>query len=331
MDWLPVALVIGLALVFAFTNGFQDAANSIAMPVSTGALSPRLGVSLAAGFVLVGALLGEDLARRFGTAIIDPPDGGTGLTIIGAGLVAAIAWNLTTWWFGMPTSSTHALVGGLSGAALASGTDVLWDGIWSGATLPMLLSPLLGLVLAYLGLRALVLVVGDLARPRTSRDLRPAQVAAAGAVALGNGLQDAAKSMGIIILALSVSGHGSGQEGVPWQVMVAAAIAMALGTYAGGWRIVRTLGRRIIAPAPNAAQGAVAQTATAGIQYLAAAMHIPVSSTHTVTAAIVGAGLTGRRSALRWDVITQVVGVWLLNFPATMGLSALLCALALAV
>lgn len=329
MDWLPVALVIGLALVFAFTNGFQDASNSIAIAISTGSLSPRLAVAMAATLGLGGAFLGEGLARRFGEAIIDPPSGAVGLTVIGAALVAAIAWNLITWWFGMPSSSTHALIGGLTGASLAAGTTVLWDGIWADVALPMLVSPIAGLVLAYLGMQLLARLVGDLARRRVGRDMRGAQVAAAGAVALGNGLQDAAKTMGVVVLVLVVSGHPTG-SGVPWQVMVASAVAMALGTYAGGWRIVRTLGRRIIAPAPDTTQGTVAQTATAGIQYLAAALHAPVSSTHTVTAAIVGSGLTGRRSALRWGVIGQILGVWLVTFPAAAALSAALCSLALA-
>nr|WP_281496697.1 inorganic phosphate transporter [Ornithinimicrobium sp. F0845] len=326
---MPVALVIGLALIFAFTNGFQDASNSIAIVVATGSLSPRLAVTMAATLGLGGAFLGEGLARRFGLAIIDPPAGGLGLRIIGAALVAAIVWDLVTWWFGMPASSTQALIGGLTGASLAAGTTVLWSGIWRDVALPMLLSPVAGLVLAYLGMRVLIRVAGDLARRRVGPDMRRAQVAAAGAVALGNGLQDAAKTMGVILLVLTVSGHQLG-PGVPWEVMVGAAVAMALGTYAGGWRIVRTLGRRIISPAPDPAQGTVAQSATAGIQYLAGALYAPVSSTHTVTAAIVGAGLTGRRSAIRWDVITQVVAVWLVNFPATVALSALLCTVALA-
>lgn len=330
MDWLPAALVIGLALAFAFTNGFQDASNSIAMVVATGSLSPRLAVSMAAALGLFGAFLGEGLATRFGTAIIDPPGGGEGLTILASALLAAITWDLVTWWFGMPTSSTHALVGGLTGASLAAGSSVLWDGIWGLVALPMLLSPLLGLVLAYLGMWTLARVVGDFARRRVSRDMRRAQVATAGAVALGNGLQDAAKTMGVIVLVLSVAGHQTG-SGVPWQVMVGAAGAMALGTYAGGWRIVRTLGRRIISPAPDPAQGTVAQSTTAAIQYLAGALQVPVSSTHTVTAAIVGAGLTGRRSALRWDTISTVLCVWLVNFPATVGLSALLCWVGLAI
>ena len=329
MDWLPAAVVIALALIFAFTNGFQDASNSIAMVVATGSLSPRLAVSMAAALGLFGAFLGEGLATRFGTAIIDPPGGGVGLTIIGSALVAAIAWDVVTWWFGMPTSSTHALLGGLTGASLAAGTTVLWDGIWTDVALPMLLSPVLGLLLAYLGMRMLARFVGDFARRRIGRDMRRAQVATAGAVALGNGLQDAAKTMGVIVLVLTVSGHRTG-SGVPWEVMVGAAVAMAAGTYAGGWRIVRTLGRRIISPAPDPAQGTVAQSATAAIQYLAGALHVPVSSTHTVTAAIVGAGLTGRRSALRWDVITQVFAVWLVNFPATVVLSALLFRVAIA-
>lgn len=324
MDWLPVALVLGAALVFAFTNGFQDASNAIAIPIATGSLSPRLAVTMAAALGLTGALLGSALAHGFIEAIVAPPHGSAGLSVIGAALLGATVWNLLMWWFGMPSSSTHALIGGLTGASLAAGTSVGWDGVWGTVTLPVLLSPVLGLALALGGLWLVARAVGNRPRSRVGRDLRGAQVAAAGAVALGNGLQDAAKTMAVMVLALTVSGHSMGQ-GVPWEVVVAAAVAMALGTYAGGWRIVRTLGRRIISPAPDPAQGTVAQTATAAIQYVAAILHLPVSSTHTVTAALVGAGLTGRRSALRWDVIRRILVVWVCTFPGAAALSALLC------
>ncbi|WP_109471727.1 inorganic phosphate transporter [Ornithinimicrobium cavernae] len=324
MDWLPAALVIGLALTFAFTNGFHDAANSVATAISTRALSPRIAIAMAAGLNLVGAFLGEGIARTIGEDIIVPPSGAEGLVLIASALLGAIAWNVLTWWWGMPSSSTHALIGGLAGASLAAGSTVLWDGIWSDVVLPMLVSPLAGLVVAYLAMRVLIRVIGRTRRQHVGRDVRRAQVASAGAMALGHGLQDAAKTMGVVILVLAVSGHG-GEDSLPWQAMAASALALAAGTYAGGWRIVRTLGRRIITPAPEPAQGMVAEASAAGILYLAAVLHAPVSTTHTITASILGTGLTGRRSALRWDVVGRIVTTWVLTFPAAAGLSALLC------
>ncbi len=323
---LPVALLIGLALTFAFTNGFHDASNSVATAISTRALSPRLAIGMAAGLNLVGAFLGEGIARTISAEIIVPPTGHQGLVVIGAALVAAVAWNLLTWWWGMPSSSTHALIGGLAGASLAAGSTVLWGGVWHEVVVPMLLSPVAGLLVAYLGMRLLVRLVGRAQRRGVQRDVRRAQVASAAAMALGHGLQDAAKTMGVVILVLTVAGHGSD---LPWQAMVASALALSAGTYAGGWRIVRTLGRRIITPAPEAAQGMVAETAAAGILYLAAAGQAPVSTTHTITASILGAGLTGRPSALRWSVVRRILVTWVLTVPAA-GLAAAGCALVLA-
>nr|WP_306237885.1 inorganic phosphate transporter [Ornithinimicrobium sp. HY1745] len=329
VDWLPVALVIGLALTFAFTNGFHDASNSVATAIATRALSPRIAITMAAGLNLVGAFLGEGIARTIGENIIVPPDGTEGLILITAALLGAVAWNLITWWWGMPSSSTHALIGGLAGASLAAGSTVLWSGIWTDVVLPMFVSPLAGLVVAYLGMRVLVRVVGNHRRQGVDRDLRRAQVASAAAMALGHGLQDAAKTMGVVVLALSVTGHGGG-DGVPWPVMVSAAVALAAGTYAGGWRIMRTLGRRIISPAPEPAQGMVAEASAAAVLYLAAVAHAPVSTTHTITSAILGTGLTGRSSAIRWVVIRRILLTWVLTFPAAAGLAALLCAVVLA-
>lgn len=328
MDWLPVGVVIALALIFAFTNGFHDASNSVATAIATRALSPRIAVAMAAVLNLAGAFLGEGIARVIGESIIRPPDGREGLVILGSALVGAIAWNLLTWWRGMPSSSSHALIGGLAGASLAAGATVLWGGIWWDVALPMLISPLAGLVVAYLVMRLLINRLGHLSRRRADRDLRYAQVASAGAMALGHGLQDAAKTMGVVVLALTVSGHSSGDD-VPWEVMLGAALALAAGTYAGGWRIMRTLGRRIITPAPEPAQGMVAEASSAAILYLAGALNAPVSTTHTITASIVGAGLTGRRSAIRWGTVGRILRVWLVTFPAAAAVSALLCWVAL--
>lgn len=325
MDVLPLALVIALALVFAFTNGFHDAANAVATAIATRALSPRIAVAMAAGLNLLGAFLGEGIARTIGENIVAPPMGGDGLAIIAAALIGATAWNLITWWWGMPSSSTHALIGGLAGASLVAGSTVMWGGIWRDVAVPMVLSPLVGLVVAYVVMRLLIRALGSSRRRGVGRDLRRAQVASAGAMAVGHGLQDAAKTMGVVVLALTVTGHGSDGPGVPWPVMLASALALAAGTYAGGWRIMKTLGRRIITPAPEPAQGMVAEATAAGVLYLAAVVHAPVSTTHTITSAIVGTGLTGRASALRWGTIRRILVTWVLTFPGAAALSALLC------
>lgn len=330
MDWLPVVLVLGAALVFAFTNGFQDASNVIAIPIATKSLSPRTAVTMAAVCVLVGALLGSGLALGLMDTIVAPFANIEGVSVIGAALIAATLWNLLMWWFGMPSSSTHALIGGLAGAAVVAGTAVTWDGVWVNVVIPMLVSPVAGLLLALVGVRLLARLVGDRPRRQVSVDLRGPQVAAAGAVALGNGLQDAAKTMAVMAMVLAVTGHTTPDARLPWGVALGAAVAVALGTYAGGWRIVSTLSRRIISPAPDPAQGTVAQTATAAIQYVATILHVPVSSTHTVTSALVGAGLSGRRSALRWDVIRRILVVWLCTFPGAGLLGAAVCGVFLA-
>lgn len=326
MDWLPVALVIALALTFAFTNGFHDAANAVATTVATRALSPRIAVAMAAALNVVGAFLGEGVARTVGTRLIDPPPGGTGLVIIGAALAGAITWNLLTWWKGMPSSSSHALFGGLAGASLAAGATVLWSGIWTDVALPMALSLVAGLVLAYLGMRLLLRLMAGVERRRGDTDVRVAQVTSAAAMALGHGLQDAAKTMGVVALALSVSGYHTLGEGIPWEVTLGSALALGLGTYAGGWRIMRTLGRRIVTPTPTPYQGMVAESSAAGILYLAGLVfHAPISTTHTITSAIIGTGLTGRLSAIRWGVVRRIVVVWALTFPAAAALAAGLC------
>ncbi|GLU49155.1 inorganic phosphate transporter [Nocardiopsis ansamitocini] len=306
--------VVAVALVFAFTNGFHDAANSIATSISTRALTPRVAVVMAACMNLLGAFLGEGVARTISQNIIAPPPGHPGLMVLFAALCGAIAWNVFTWYRGMPSSASHALVGGMLGAALVSAATVDWGGVGTSFLIPMLVSPLMGALLGYLLMLAILWGFRN-ARPRSvGRKFRLAQSVSAAAMALGNGLQDAQKTMGIVVLALVTTGYQQSYD-VPTWAIVGAAVAMSLGTATGGWRIMRTLGHRVIqldAPKGFAAEATVSliMGATSFI------WHVPVSSTHIITSAIVGVGSTRRLSAVRWGVAGDIVVIWLLTVPS---------------
>ena len=313
MDWLPIAIVITLAMAFNYTNGFHDAANAIATSVSTRALTPRIALAMAAVFNLAGAFIGTKVAATVGKGIIDPPQGATGLLIVGSALVGAIAWNLLTWWKGLPSSSSHALFGGMVGAALAASATVLWGGVYSKIVVPMVISPIVGLILGYL-VMALILWLFRRAHPgRTGRGFRYAQTFSAAAMALGHGLQDAGKTMGIVVLALSVGGYQQGSS-IPLWVKVSTALVISLGTYSGGWRIMRTLGRKIIHLDPP--QGFASEASASSVLYVAGlAFGAPISTTHTITSTIMGVGATKRLSAVRWGVAGNIVAAWVLTFP----------------
>lgn len=313
MHWLPVALVILLAMGFNYTNGFHDAANAIATSVSTRALTPRIALGMAAVFNLAGAFLGEGVAKTVGSGIIDPPQGQQGLVIVAGSLIGAIGWNLLTWWYGLPSSSSHALIGGMAGASLAAGTTVLWWGIIDKILIPMVLSPVVGVVLGFLVMAAILWLFRRANPGRVSRGFRTAQTVSAAAMALGHGLQDAAKTMGIVVLALSVGGYHEGSH-IPWWVKVSSALVISAGTYSGGWRIMRTLGRRIIHLTPP--QGFAAETTASAILYVAGiGFHAPISTTHTITASIMGVGATKRLSAVRWGVAGNIIAAWVFTFP----------------
>lgn len=313
MELALVVMVIAVALTFDYTNGFHDAANAIATSVSTRALTPRVAVVMAAVMNFVGALLGEGVARTIGNGIIVPPGGEHGLVVVLAGLLGAIAWNLVTWWFGLPSSSSHALVGGLMGAGVASVTVVQWGVIGSKVVIPMIVSPLVGFGLAYLAMLA-ILWGFRRAHPGTvNRRFRVAQTISAAAMALGHGLQDAQKTMGVIVLALVAGGYHVG-DGIPLWVKLAAATTISLGTYAGGWRIMRTLGRRVIELDPP--RGFAAETVAAGVLYATAFVFTaPISTTHVITSAITGVGATRRLSAVRWGVARSILAAWVLTIP----------------
>ena len=314
MELALVLTVIVVALTFDYTNGFHDAANAIATSISTRALTPRMALLLAAVMNFVGAFLGQAVATTV-SDVISPPSGSTGLVVVIAGLVGAITWNLTTWYFGLPSSSSHALIGGLVGAALASGSVVAWSAIEEKVLIPMVLSPLAGFTVAFLFMLAIMWAFRRSNPARTNRGFKLAQTLSAAAMALGHGLQDAQKTMGVIFLPLLTAGYVDASDGLPWWVIVSAATAISLGTYSGGWRIMRTLGRRIIALDPP--RGFAAETTAASILYVTAyVFEAPISTTHIITSAVMGAGATKRKSAVRWGVARTIVGAWVLTFPA---------------
>ncbi|GAA2522104.1 inorganic phosphate transporter [Rarobacter incanus] len=317
MEFALVILVVLIALTFDFTNGFHDAANAIATSIGTRALTPRAALAMAAVCNLLGAMLGTNVAETIAHNIVDIQDQSShfGLIIVLSALIGAITWNLITWWFGLPSSSTHALIGGLTGVGLAAGIPVFWSSIVDKVVIPMVVSPLVGFGLAFVVMVGVLWLIRN-ARPNpTNRRFRIAQTASAAAMALGHGLQDAQKTMGIIMLALIAGGHYSKDDSIPWWVKVCAALAISAGTYSGGWRIMRTLGRRIIELDP--ARGFVAESVSAIVLYVNAyVLHAPISTTHTITSAIMGVGATKRVSAVRWGVAKNIVVGWVLTIPA---------------
>ena len=321
MDLAIVIAVVAVALVFDYTNGFHDAANAIATSVSTRALTPRVALLLAAVMNFVGAFLGQEVAGTVGE-VIRPDPGSHGLVVVMAGLIGAIAWNIVTWYFGLPSSSSHALIGGLVGAAIASGSLVKWDVIVEKILIPMVASPIFGFAAAFLLMLAIMWVFRNAGPSKVNRGFRLAQTVSAAAMALGHGLQDAQKTMGVIFLALLTGGYVAADDPLPVWVIISAAAAISLGTYSGGWRIMRTLGRRIIHLDP--ARGFAAETVAASVLYTTAfVFSAPISTTHTITSAVMGVGATKRLSAVRWGVARSIVTAWVLTFPAA-GLAAAL-------
>jgi PiT family inorganic phosphate transporter len=309
---LIVIIVAGLA--FDYTNGFHDAANAIAVAVSTKALTPRIALALAAVANLVGALISTKVAATVGAGIIEAPTGSGGLQVVFAAVIGAIVWNLITWYFGLPSSSSHALIGGLVGAALAAAQTVKWAGVWDKVVIPMITSPLIGFVIGYLFMLVILWTFRHRNAHKTERGFRYAQIASSAAMAFGHGTQDAQKTMGIITLALVTSGQLSTFD-VPIWVIFASALAISLGTYSGGFRIIRTLGRRVIQLQP--AGGFAAQTVASGVMIATATvLAVPVSTTHITTASIMGVGSTRRFSAVRWGVAGNIVVAWVLTLPA---------------
>jgi PiT family inorganic phosphate transporter len=314
VELLGIIVVIVVAMGFNYTNGFHDAANAIATSVSTRALTPRSALVLAAVGNLGGSFLGAKVASTVGKGIIALPEGHRSLVVVFAALVGAIAWNLVTWYFGLPSSSSHALIGGMVGAALAAGTAVLWSGVLHKVVIPMVVSPIVGMVLGYFAMLAILWLFRRGQPGRLNRGFRIAQTFSAAGMAFGHGMQDAAKTMGIVVLALTVGGYHDGTS-IPWWVYFVTAGVLSAGTYAGGWRIMRTLGRKVIELGPP--QGFAAEVTASLVLYVAAiGFGAPISTTHTITSAIMGVGATKRLSAVRWGVAGNIVMAWVLTFPA---------------
>ena len=313
MDEVTLAAVVAVALFFDFTNGFHDTANSIATSVSTRALSPRAAVLMAAVLNFAGAFVSLKVAATIAKGIVDQDV--ITLDIVLAGLVGAITWNLITWYLGLPSSSSHALIGGVVGSASAAGGfDVVkWAGLKEKVLVPSLLAPFLGVAIAAVLMLALTWLIRRRHPGTINRVFRRLQLVSGAFVAFTHGTNDAQKTMGIIALALIASGHLAPGADPPLWVIVSAALAMAAGTYAGGWRIIKTLGQRIAKLEPP--QGFAAQTACASILWGTAHFGFPVSTTHTISGSVLGAGASRRLSAVRWGVAGNILVAWLITLP----------------
>lgn len=316
MELAILIAVVAVALIFDFTNGFHDAANAIATAISTRALTPRIALTMAAIMNFVGALLGQKVAHTVSSVVdLGSYSAKHALVVVLAALIGAIVWNIVTWYFGLPSSSSHALIGGLAGGAIAAGAVVNWSTIWDKVVIPMVLSPAVGFILAFGSMLLLMWVLRKRNPHKVFRGFRFAQVISASALALGHGLQDAQKTMGVIFLALLVTNHVTEGQDLPMWVVLVAASAISLGTYSGGWRIMRTLGRRIIKLDP--ARGFTAEAVGASVLYTTAyAFQAPISTTHTITAAIMGTGATDGVARVRWGMARQIATAWVITIPA---------------
>ncbi len=320
MDW-TLAAVVATALFFDFTNGFHDTANSIATSVSTRAMSPRAAVLSAAVLNVAGAFVSFAVAATIASGIVNA-DAVTPSVILG-GLVGAIFWNLFTWYLGLPSSSSHALIGGVVGAAIAaSGLDAIqWQGILDNVLIPSLLAPILGLLCAAALMIGVLWIVRRRSPGIVNRVFRRLQLVSGGFVAFTHGTNDAQKTMGIIALALVSTGHLDPDfDRPPLWVIVSAALAMGIGTYVGGWRIIRTLGTRIAKLDPP--RGFAAQTSTASILWMTAHFGFPVSTTHVVSGSVLGAGATRRLNAVRWGVAGNILIAWVMTLPCAAAVGA---------
>jgi PiT family inorganic phosphate transporter len=317
-----VAIIV-LALLFDYINGFHDAANSIATVVSTRVLSPRWAVVWAAGFNFIAFLFFEtkvagNIAKGVNPHVVS-------LTLVAAGLIGAIVWDLLTWWWALPTSSSHALLGGLAGAAIVkAGVGSLDSALFLKTGLFIVLSPTLGLLIGAFLMRMMMAVFGRVAPSLIDRYFRRLQLVSAAFYSIGHGGNDAQKTAGIIVAALVATGHVTVVAGqrphVPVWVVLACFSAMGLGTLSGGWRIVRTMGMSITKLTPVG--GFCAETSGAITLFLATALGVPVSTTHTITGSIIGAGSVRKLSAVRWGVAGRIVWAWVLTVPGSASISA---------
>jgi PiT family inorganic phosphate transporter len=311
---LILVIVVATALAFDFTNGFHDTANVVATSISTRAMAPRVAVGYAAILNFAGAFLSLEVAATIANGIVDA-NLITPLIVFG-GLIGAISWNLITWYFGLPSSSSHALIGGVVGAAfVAKGPEAVFgDGILGKVVVPALVAPTLAFAVAGVAILLIYRIVGRLRPGVVTRGFKVGQVMSGGLLALAHGTNDAQKTMGVITLALIANGTLAAEAETPSWVVVSAASAIALGTYMGGWRIIKTMGSRIIKM--DTAQGFAAQGSGAAVILAATHVGFPLSTTHTISGAVMGAGAAKRVSAVRWGVAGNIVVAWVLTLPA---------------
>ncbi len=313
-----VVIVVATALIFDFTNGFHDTANVVATSISTRAMPPRVAVGYASVLNFVGAFISLEVAATVAKDVVAVHANSIGLLAVFGGLVGAIAWNLITWYFGLPSSSSHALIGGMVGAVfVAEGHEAVFfqDGILGKVMIPALVAPVLAFLVGGLAILGLYRIVGRLRPGPVSGGFRLGQVISGGLLALAHGTNDAQKTMGVITLALVANGTiAEDNFHVPDWVVGAAATAIALGTYVGGWRIIKTMGSRI--HKMDAAQGFAAQGAGSTVILAASHVGFPLSTTHTISGAVIGSGAAKRLSAVRWGVAGNIVLAWVLTLPA---------------
>lgn len=312
---LLVVLVTIASLVFDYINGFHDTANAIATVVSTRVLSPRIAIIMAACLNFSGALISTNVANTIAKGLVTHPEAIPQVVILSA-VIGAIVWNIITWKFGIPSSSSHALIGGLVGATLVFGgvRHVKWSGLVEKVLIPLITSPIAGFILGFIIMMSIVALLAHVHPGKVNRAFRHLQIVSAAAMATSHGFNDAQKSMGIITLALFSQGLIS-KAVVPTWVMLACATAMAMGTSAGGWRIIRTMGHKIIRLEP--VHGFAAETAASIVIFTAGHFGMPVSTTHVISGGIFGVGASKRLSAVRWGVAQSMIVAWILTIPAS--------------
>ncbi|MFL5732282.1 MAG: inorganic phosphate transporter [Chloroflexia bacterium] len=330
--WTLITLVLILAVVFDFINGFHDTANAIATVIATRVLSPLLAILMSAAFNFIGALTGQAVAKTITSGLLDPAAvkalGFNAQVLIIAALIGAIIWNLITWYFGIPSSSSHALIGGIVGAGIAAlgADDVIWSGLWQKVILPLIFSPIIGFALAFLLMRLLLWLFVKASPHLVGNTFRSLQIFSSGFMALSHGSNDAQKTMGIITLALFSAGFNlpvdsTGTPNIPVPVIVLAATAMAFGTAAGGWRIIHTMGQRMAHLEPI--HGFAAETTAASVIETASRLGFPLSTTHVISSGILGVGASRRLSGVRWGVAFNIIRAWFLTIPITAALGFL--------
>ena len=328
-ELIILVIVVLTALAFDFTNGFHDTGNAMATSIATGALKPKTAVALSASLNLVGAFLSVEVARSVGSGIVNldridvATDGSALMLIVFTGLVGGILWNVLTWLLGLPSSSSHALFGGLIGSAIvAIGFDgVQWMGVLSKIIVPAVLSPVIAAIVAATGTWLVYRIAAPVADDRKHGGFRKGQVATASLMSLAHGTNDAQKTMGVIFLALVASGTLNNDDAIPLWVKASCAIAIALGTYLGGWRIIRTLGKGIVVV--DTPQGVAADGASAAIILTSSHFGMALSTTHVASGSILGSGLGRKGAEVRWYVAGRMVVAWLITLPAAAIVGAL--------